>query len=42
MDFLISKHYNKALVVLLSDSRDSQLHFGTKMNFLVACVAKLR
>ena len=42
MDFLMSKHHNKALVVLLFDSRHSQLHFGTKMNFLVACVAKLR
>ena len=42
MDFLISKHHNKAFIVLLSDSRHSQLHFGTKMNFLGACVADLR
>ena len=42
MDFLVPKHHNKAYIVLLSDSRQSQLYFDTKMNFLVDCVAKMR
>ena len=40
--FLVPKHHNKAFIVLLSDSRQSQLHYASKMNFLVACVAKMR
>ena len=35
--FLVPKHHNKAFIALLSDSRQSQLHFATKMNFLVTC-----
>ena len=42
MDFLVPKHHNKAFILLLSDSRQSQLHFGTKINFLEPCVAKMR
>ena len=42
MDFLVPKHHNKAFILLLSDSRQSQLHFGTKINFLGPCVAKMR
>ena len=41
MDFLVPKHHNKALILLLFDSRQSQLHFGTKINFLELCVAKM-
>ena len=41
MDF-VPKHHNKAFIALVSDSRQSQLHFATKMNFLVTCVAKMR
>ena len=42
MDFMELKYHNKALIALVSDFRQSQLHFATKMNFLVACVAKIR
>ena len=40
--FLVHKHHNKALIALLSDSKQSQIHFATKMNLLVTWVAKIR
>ena len=40
MDFLVPQHHNKANIVLLSDSRQSQLYFDTKMNFLVDSLPK--
>ena len=34
--------YNKSLILILGDSRQSQLHFGTKIMYILVCVAVLR
>ena len=42
MGNLLLKHHNKVFILLLSDSRQSELHFGTKIKFIVAWGANLR
>ena len=34
--------YNKCLILILGDFRQSQLHCGTKIMYILACVAVLR
>ena len=40
--FMVPKHHNKAFIFILSNSRQSQLHFGIKFILVEACVAKIR
>ena len=42
MSFLELKHHSSTFLLLLTDSRQSQLHVGTKIKSLVACDDKLR
>ena len=39
---MVPKHHNKAFIMLLSNSGQSQLHFGTKFILVWAFVAKIR
>ena len=40
-NFMVPKHHKKAFILLLSNSGQSQLHFGTKFILAGACVAKI-
>ena len=39
---MVPQHHNKAFILLLSNSGQSQLHFGTKCILVGACIAKMR
>ena len=41
-DFMVPKHHIKAFIFLVSNSGQSQLHYGTKFILVGACVAKIR
>ena len=39
---MVPKHHNKAFILVLAYSEQSQLHFGNKFNLAGACNAKIR